>query len=171
MPVELNFNAADYDPSSPIEPVPAGWYRAHVVASDMKPTKDKAGAYLQLEFAVLDEGPYKGRKFWDRLNLKNANETTVKIAQAQLSALCHAVGKLTPKNSAELHHIPVMVRVTVKQQTGYEPANEVKGYKGAEGVASIPLPKSGTTAAGAAAVSTMAAPASAAAPSWAKKSA
>src|SRR5690348_7203685 len=104
MGTPINFNANDVPPSSPLEPVPANWYRAHIVASEVKPTKSGGGNYLQLEFDILD-GEFKGRKFWDRLNIQNANQTAQEIAQRALSAVCHATGVLRLTNSAQLHHI------------------------------------------------------------------
>lgn len=152
----LNFDATTVDPTSPIAALPAGTYRAHITASEVKPTKNQTGKYLQLEFTVLD-GDFKGRKFWERLNIQNTNQTAQEIAQRTLSAICHATGVLKLTNSQQLHHIPVTVKLTVKQDAGYEPRNEVKGYEKAEGGAP------------ATAATTSAPPASAAAPAWAKQ--
>jgi hypothetical protein len=124
----LNFNANEVAPSSSFDPLPAGKYLAAITASEMKPTKDGGGSYLNVELTVID-GPYKERKVWDRLCLKHANPQTVKIAQGNLSALCHAVGVMQPRDSVELHNIPLVVTVKLKKRedTG-ELANEVKGY-------------------------------------------
>jgi hypothetical protein len=53
----------------------------------------------------------------------------VKIANANLSAICHAVGVLRPGDSVELHHIPLVITVKCKTDdaTG-EIRNEVKSY-------------------------------------------
>lgn len=152
----LNFDATSVDPTSPFAPLPAGSYRAHVTASEVKPTKNGAGQYLQLEFTVLD-GAFKGRKFWERLNIQNPNQTAQEIAQRTLSAICHATGVLKLTNSQQLHGIPVTVKLTVKQDAGRDPQNEVKGYEKAEGGAP------------ATAATTSAPPAAAGAPAWAKK--
>ena len=123
------FNAHDVEPQEAFDPLPAGEYLCIVTTSEMKPTKSGNGAFLELEFAVID-GPYKGRKLWDRLNLANPNETTVKIAQATLSALCRAVGVMTPQDSCELHDIPVVVKVRVEKRADTdEPTNVIKGYR------------------------------------------
>jgi hypothetical protein len=122
------FDANTVEPSSDFEPIPAGKYLAVIIESEMKPTKAGTGSYLQLTFEILD-GPYKGRKVWARLNLANSNETTVKIAQAELSAICRAVGVLAPNDSVELHDLPLVIHVKCKKRpdTG-EVTNEVKGY-------------------------------------------
>ena len=122
------FNANDVEPTTSFDPLPAGKYLVAVTASEMKPTKAGDGSYLQLEFTVL-EGEYKDRKLWDRLCLNHPNTQTVKIARGNLSAVCRAVGVMQPKDSVELHNLPLVINVKVKKRedTG-ELVNEVKGY-------------------------------------------
>lgn len=136
------FNANEVDPNVAFEPLPPGEYLAVVVASEMKPTKNGAGEYLQLELEVID-GPHKGRKVWDRLMLKHSNSQTVAIAKGTLSALCRAVGVLVPRDSSELHNLPVVVKVACKKRddTG-EQTNVVKGYsrKGGGNAAASRIP-------------------------------
>jgi hypothetical protein len=132
------FNAGEVEPTTPFDPVPAGKYLAAITGSQMKPTKSGDGSYLELEFTILD-GSCKGRKVWDRLCLVHANQQTVKIARANLSALCRAVGVMQPKDSLELHNLPVLVMVKCKKRedTG-ELTNEVKGYARKEAAAGQP---------------------------------
>lgn len=122
------FDANRVEPSTDFDPLPAGKYLAVITDSEMKPTKAGTGNYLELTFEII-EGQHKGRKAWARLNLINGNETTVKFAQAELSALCRAVGVLAPNDSVELHNLPVVITVKCKKRadTG-EITNEVKGY-------------------------------------------
>jgi len=122
------FNANEVEPNTPFDPLPAGKYLAAITATEMKPTKAGDGSYLQLEFTIL-EGEYKERKVWDRLCLNHPNAQTVKIARGNLSALCRAVGVMQPKDSVELHNLPLVITVKVKKRedTG-ELTNEVKGY-------------------------------------------
>lgn len=162
MGASLNFDANDVAPNTKPEPIPNGKYRMHITASEVQPAKSGKGKYLKLELQVLD-GEYKGRKVWDQLNIVNDNATAQKIAQGQLSAICHATGVMKLTNSSQLHHIPMLVRVVVSEQKGYDPKNEVKGYE-ADGA----TPK--------AVASTTAAPAAPAAdpanvPAWAQKKA
>ncbi len=122
------FNANDVDPAVGFEPIPAGKYLAVITESEMKPTKKGVGNFLQLTFQIL-EGEFKGRLVWARLNLDNPNATTVKIARAELSAICRAVGVMAPKDSIELHNLPLLITVAHKkrQDTG-EITNVIKGY-------------------------------------------
>jgi hypothetical protein len=132
------FNAHEVDPAVAFEPIPAGKYIAAIIASEMKPTKSGVGNYLELSFQVL-EGQYKGRILWARLNLDNPNATTVKIARAELSAICRAVSVMTPRDSHDLHNLPLHINVRVKKRddTG-ELTNEVKGYAKKEAATAQP---------------------------------
>jgi hypothetical protein len=123
------FNANTVDPNVAYEPLPAGWYKAVVSAWVEKPTKAQTGSYLQLELQVI-EGPQQGKKLIDRLNLNNPNQTASEIAYRTLSAICHAVGVMTPRTPADLVDKPLMVKVAVKPADGqYSASNEVKGYE------------------------------------------
>jgi len=123
------FNANEVEPTTSFDPIPAGKYLAAVTESEMKPTKSGNGSYLQLTFTIVD-GEYKNRVLWARLNLNNPNATAVKIARGELSAICRAVGVMQPKDSVELHNIPLVIVVKLKkrQDTG-ELTNEIKGYE------------------------------------------
>ncbi|MCK6485436.1 MAG: DUF669 domain-containing protein [Phycisphaerae bacterium] len=128
MPTLNGFNANEVDPNFAFEAIPAGKYLAVITESAMKPTKSGVGQYLQFTFQVI-EGEYKGRLVWSRLNLDNPNATTVKIARAELSAICRAVGVLAPKDSLELHNIPLVITVGQKKRDDNgELTNVIKGY-------------------------------------------
>jgi hypothetical protein len=127
--VSLNFDATNVAPATGIDTVPAGWYAVAIDESDLKPTKDGAGTYLQLRFNILD-GQYRGRKLFTRLNIVNQNEQARTIAIAQLSAIAHAVGILHVQDSQQLHGLPLKVRVKLKPAEGqYDESNEVTSFK------------------------------------------
>ena len=122
------FDANQVEPTAALDPIPAGKYPAVITESEMKPTKTGAGSYLQLTFQIID-GDYKNRVLWARLNLDNPNATAVKIAQAELSAICRAVGVLAPRDSTELHNLPLVIHVRCKKRTDTgEISNEIRGY-------------------------------------------
>ncbi|NLE38923.1 MAG: DUF669 domain-containing protein [Pirellulaceae bacterium] len=117
------------EPTTALDPIPAGKYMAMITASEMKPNKAGTGRFLELCFTII-EGEFKNRQLWARLNLENPNELAMKIAQAELSALCRAVGVLTPGDSVELHNLPLVIRVRCKKRKDTdEIANEIKGYE------------------------------------------
>ncbi len=124
----LQFDATTVEPTTPIEPVPAGKYVAMITETEMKPTKAGNGNYLQATFEII-EGDFKGRLLWARLNLDNPNAQAVAIARAELSAICRAVGVLQPKDSVELHNLPLVISVRLKKRSDSdEMSNEIKGY-------------------------------------------
>ena len=138
-----NFDATQVQPNQPFEVIPGGKYPVQIVASEMKLTSDGDGQYLSLEHEIID-GQYKGRKLWNNLNLKNRNPQTVEIAQRELSAICHATGKLHVADSEDLHFIPMLVTVRHKpagpDKNGVhrEAKNEIKGYEPMSGAAPRP---------------------------------
>ena len=132
------FDAQTVEPNDSFDPIPNGDYLCIITTSEMKPTKAGDGAYLELELQVI-EGPYQGRKLWDRLNLNNANETTVKIAKGTLSAICRAVGVLQPTDSCELHDLPLVAKVACRKRDDTEElTNVIKSYKQRDAVAVTP---------------------------------
>lgn len=129
---QIQFNAAQVSPESQFAPVPNGDYPVVITESEMKSTKSGEGQYLQLVLEII-EGPYKGRRIWDRLNLVNSNHTAVEIAQRTLSQICHAVNHLNLQDTVELHNKPMVAKVVVRQSPGYDDANEVKEYRAGTG--------------------------------------
>jgi hypothetical protein len=153
------FDANEVKPQDSFDVLPAGWYPVVISESEFKPTKNGEGQYLHLVFTVI-EGPHENRKIFDRLNLDNPNQTAVEIAQRALSAICHAVGVLTPSDSTELHDKPLEVKLSVRPaKDQYEASNEVKGYRAR-----------GTGTPAAAAITSAAKPAAAKQPPWKKAS-
>lgn len=127
---QLNFDARQVDPQPSYDPIPAGWYNAMITESEMRPTSNGQGAYLQLTLKIID-GQYAGRLVFDRLNIQNQNPVAAEIAYRRLSAYCHATGVIQIQDSQQLHGIPLKIRVAVRtDSTGqYDPSNEVKAVK------------------------------------------
>lgn len=128
--VQLNFDATQVAPEMGFETVPAGWYNAMIDQSEMKPTKDGSGAYLEARFNIID-GQYANRKIFMRLNLRNTNPVAQEIAYKQLSAIAHAVGVLHVQDSSQLHGLPMKIKVKLRKDTTgqYEDSNEISTIK------------------------------------------
>jgi len=146
---QLTFDANNVAASEGFDVLPKGKYLCMAVASQIKPTAKGTGDYLEITFEVLD-GQGKGRKIWERLNIRNVNKKAEEISQRQLSALCRSVGVLNLQDTDQLHNIPVVLDIDIEQREGYEPQNRVKGY-GASGntqpVAASPALRSSAPAA------------------------
>ncbi len=122
---DTSFDATIVEPTTAQELLPAGKYRAQIVESEMRVTKNGMGQFLWLMLDIL-EGEHKGRKIFDQLNLVNPNPTTVEIAQRTLSAICHATGKMHVSDSEELHLIPMTIQVKIKPpKNGYGESNAI----------------------------------------------
>lgn len=123
------FNAKESEKMGGFEPIPAAWYLAEVVKSEMKDTAAGTGKYLTCQMKVL-EGEYEGRYLFNLLNLVNPNNQTVEIAQKELASMCEACGLDEIEDSTELHGIPMAVRVIIKAASSKYPAkNEIKAYR------------------------------------------
>lgn len=123
------FDANKVEPQTEFPPpIPAGDYDVVIIGSEMKATKDGDGQYLQLQFAVLN-GPHQNRKLQTNLNLVNKNAKAVEIAKGSLSAICRAVGVLTPNDSSELHGKPLTVKVAIRKSEEYGDQNDIKAFK------------------------------------------
>ena len=114
----LNFDATKHEPTDPnktqFDPLPPGWYKMAITESEVKNTNAGNGTYLQLTLVGIEE-PAAGRKVWARINLTNPSAQCVNICRRQLGDLCHATGVLNPKDSIELHHKPIGVKVDVSK--------------------------------------------------------
>lgn len=132
----LNFDASQVAPSTGTgDALPAGWYNAMIDESEMKPTKDatpqEPSAYLQLRFNIVD-GPYMNRKVFARLNLQNKSPIASEIARKELSAICHAIGRLQVSDSGMLHGVPLKIKLKVRkadEEKGYEATNDISAFK------------------------------------------
>lgn len=128
------FDATQVEPQGDYSPIPPGDYTVQIVSSQMAETANRNGHMLKLELEIL-EGEHAGRRLYDRLNLDNPNRQAVEIAQRTLSAICHAIGRLSVQDSEELHMQPMTAVVSVKEaSTGrdgkqYGASNEIKTYK------------------------------------------
>lgn len=127
------FDASQVEPQGDFTPIPPGEYKVQIEASEMVENSAKTGSMLKLELVIV-EGDQAGRKIFDRLNLDNPNAQAVEIAQRTLSAICHAVGRLSVQDSDELHGLPMIAVVKVepgRTHNGkeYGPSNAIKTYK------------------------------------------
>jgi len=163
----LDFDSSGIEPNQPFEAVPAGDYVVQVVSSEIKPTAAGTGEYLKLELEIL--GPsHQGRKIFDQLNIRNESAEAERIGRAQLSAVCHAIGRLRITDSTQLHGVPMQIKVTVDDNPKYGKTNKVKGYKAISGTptfsASVPPATPPLAMAGASSDSPK--PAASAVPPW-----
>ena len=128
-------NAKENEKMTDFSPVPAGWYTAEVVKSEMKNTAAGTGKYLNLQFKILEpemigEVKTAGRVFYVLMNLVNPNPIAVEIANKELASICDACDIDELEDSTELHGIEIGVRLSIKAgDANWPPKNEAKQYK------------------------------------------
>lgn len=143
------FDAKSTPENPGFEPIPAGEYDAIITASEGYTTS--SGKFLALKFTLqILNGPCQNRTLFDRLNFKRSpsyqgpwtdkDDKACQIGAGQLSSLCRAVDVLTPRDSSELHHKPLRIKVKVrgKDTDEYGIQNEVSAYKPRQVSAVVP---------------------------------
>jgi hypothetical protein len=135
------FDANTIEPNAGFGLIPKGDYDAVIIESERKATKAGDGSYLNLKFQIMN-GEYKNRILWTVLNLWNKNDQAVTIAKGDMSAICRAIGVMTPRDSSELHMKPMKISVAVKHNKDRgEDENRIVGYKPRNaGPAATPAP-------------------------------
>lgn len=135
----FSFNAASVAPQQAFEPVPSDWYSAIITDASLEPTANGGGIRMSIEFTIFD-GPFKGRKVFDGLNVQHSNSQAQEIAQSQLSAICHATGVIQISDLTQLYQKPFAAKFGLEEKrtvtnptTGevktYEARNVFKGAK------------------------------------------
>lgn len=124
--------------SMEFEVLPAGWYVAEIVKSELKSTRDKSGKYIALKFRIVEDNfiddievKSEGRFVFTNLNIVNNSEMAVKLAYSDLKSICAATGIVGElEDTTDLHNIEHRIKLVVKAETSEWPAkNEIKGYK------------------------------------------
>lgn len=124
--LQNHFNPADVpEDEGGFDLIPAGSYQARIVGSDEYENKKKTGRIIELQWQI--DGPkFKGRRLWQRINYVHQNPTAQKIGQQDLKAITDAAKKPHGiSKTEELHGIPMMIKVKVKNDPGYGEQNEV----------------------------------------------
>lgn len=102
--MEFLFNADQYEPyqGGGTGKWPLDDYKMQITNQETKPVANNPdNGYLELTLTCM-EGPKQGQEFKDRFNLRNSNPKTVEIAYKQLSAYCHAIGRLQIQRTEDL---------------------------------------------------------------------
>lgn len=160
------------------DPLPPGWYGAVIAGADLKNTKAGNGQYIAVRYDIT--GPtHQGRVVYGNINIRNPNPKAEEIGRQQLGEIMRAIGLPRVTDTDQLLGGNLQIKLDIRQQDGYEPTNDVKGFKAAGGsMSSVPTkaaapkaPKAAPASAPAESDDEEPAPAasSKAAPPWAKK--
>lgn len=108
---QFNFNAAGIQPQYEAGGgLPVGKHPVVISGSTFKATKDGQGSRLVFELTAID-GPAKGQKMDDGLNVQNPSQQAMEIAYKQLAAYCAVVGVPAFQDTGQLHDKPFIIEV------------------------------------------------------------
>jgi hypothetical protein len=137
-------------------PLPDGWYTASITEAGLQQTKAGTGQYIKVRYDIT--GPtHQGRVVFGNLNIRNPNPKAQEIGRQQLGDLMRAIGLAKVTDTDELIGGQCQIKLTTRHQEGYEPSNDIKGWKAIEG-GTMPKPAAAAPA-----------QASAGSPPWARK--
>lgn len=87
--------------------------------------RSEASQWLELEIDILT-GAETGQKIFKTLNICSPDGQTQKIAERELSQICHATGRLSIVDKQQLHMVPFYADITVEPaRDGSEPSNGI----------------------------------------------
>lgn len=133
MRLDKTFSVNDVPEStSNYDPIPEGWYNAVINGAEVKTTKAGNGKYLNIRYDITGE-THAGRVVFGMITVQNPNTTAETIGQQQLGELCRAIGKVVLNDTDELLGATLSIKVAISAREGYDPRNEVKGFKALKG--------------------------------------
>lgn len=123
----LEFSIEGINMDSSYEPLPDGEYTAIIETSNIANNKSNTGEVLTLGLSIVD-GNFKGRKLFDRLNIKHEKENVQEIAHKILARVVESCGLVKISDTSELHNKPLTIRVSIENNPTYGKQNRIKGY-------------------------------------------
>jgi hypothetical protein len=109
-------------------PLPAGLYTVHTVNSDLRPLRTGKGTGLDCTFEVL-AGEFAGERISASLNIEHTNLLTQELGRRRLARLCKAAGVNRLRDTSELHHRPLRVRVTLRYDEFEGDRNQITDFE------------------------------------------
>lgn len=140
--------AADELPASSgdFAPLPEGWYNAVIHSADIKNTKDSTGQYIAIRYDIT--GPsHQGRIVFGNVNIKNKSSQAEEIGRQALGGIMRAIGLARVDDTDQLVGGNLQIKLSIRTQDGYDPSNDVRGYKPVGGSSSTPMPSTSSAAA------------------------
>lgn len=136
---QLNYKVNPKELEESYDALPAGEYLAVIEKSDYVSTKAGTGMILRLTYQIID-GPLKGRKLFENLNLENPSTQAQQIAIRTLNSIGVATGVMEIEDSSLLHNIPMKINVKVKDDAVYGKGNLIKDHLPAKDTAVAATP-------------------------------
>ena len=126
-------------------PLPDGWYMAAIHSATIKNTKAGNGQFIAVRYDIT--GPtHQGRVVYSNINIKNQSSVAEEIGRQALGSIMRAIGLARLDDTDQLIGGALQIKLTTTKSEGYEPSNEVRGYKPASETATMPMPSASTPA-------------------------
>lgn len=120
--------------TSEYAPLPDGWYNVKIHSAEIKKTKAGNGQFIAIRYDIT--GPsYQGRVVFGNLNIKNPSTVAEEIGRQQLGSLMRAIGLAKVNDTDELIGGNLQIKLATRTSEGYEPINDIKGFKAIDGLA------------------------------------
>jgi len=131
--------------TSDFAPLPDGWYNVTIHSAEIKKTKAGNGQFIAIRYDVT--GPsHQGRIVFGNLNIKNPSTAAEEIGRQQLGSLMRAIGLAKVDDTDELIGGNLQIKLATRTSEGYEPTNDIKGYKAVDGLSgNLPTTNSATS--------------------------
>lgn len=119
------------------EPIPPGWYDVNITGAELRQTKTGTGQYIAVRYDVT--GPtHQGRVVFANLNIRNQNPQAESIGRQQLGELMRAIGLAKVEDTDQLIGSHLQIKVKIRESAGYDPQNDVSGFRASGGAAKQP---------------------------------
>ncbi|MBF0395746.1 MAG: DUF669 domain-containing protein [Desulfobacterales bacterium] len=134
----LNMKLDNVETQKAFDPIPAGDYLAHIIESGIK-SADSGVSYIKLKWQIIETSTHKGRTIWENITITNPKGRTYEVGKSPAEIGARKIKTIAVcgnhpnpnfiRDTQELHGLPVIIKVTIKQSEGYSPQNDIKGYK------------------------------------------
>lgn len=121
-------NVDEYETEQVFEPLPVGWYLAHIIDSEIVENKRETGNLLKIKVQILED-KYHGRIVFEQFNVTHKSPEAERIGREQFNHIAKAAGVEHVEDSEDVHNKPFMVRLGIERKEGFEPRNVIKGAK------------------------------------------
>ena len=140
------FNAAELPQSDRnFDPIPPGWYDVSITGAELRQTKSGTGQYIAVRYDVT--GPtHQGRVVFGNLNIRNPNAQAESIGRQQLGELMRAIGLAKVEDTDQLIGAHLQIKVKIRESAGYDPQNDVAGFRASGGATQQPKPQAAAPA-------------------------
>jgi len=115
-------------PTGNFDPMPAGWRSVEIEKAVVKPNSKKTGYILKMDCVVIGE-KFSGRHVFPMINVSNPSAKCQAAGTRELGALGRACGLPFFDDEDKILGKQIDVKLIVKHDEGYEPDNEVKGFR------------------------------------------